>query len=329
MTGVPRFRRYVATLAFVAAALTAPHAGAAGVRSEGSAKVSEWKKPPGSSAVRARALRRARLAALTSALEQLDGPLDAEARRAVLREGTRWTGAYRILRERMEPEGVVIELEVDVDVARLAKFVAPARAPAPSKVRFHVAEISAARGCDVEATQLDDDLSALGVARAKAGTSESVRVTLSCEALGPVPNTLLQAVRIRAQMMAGERMLVDLDAPAFGVDEQSARERGAGAVAEAVAAAIVAEPDGVLVRVERPHPASRVRRLQRAIADQVAGVRQAHIVGIEPDGSLQLRLEGRASAADVASRLRALSLPDFSITIVGVNDSRGLTIRLR
>ncbi len=328
MLRVSRFRRFALALILGSGWLVAPDANA-GVRGAGSAKTTEWKSTPSRSTLRARALRRARLAALQAALEQLDEPVDDAAKNAVLKDGTRWTGAYRILTERVDPDGVRLELEVDIDIARLSKFVAPARAPAPSKVRYHVEGVTVDGGCSVEGEQVARDLERLGVARSKVGASEPVAVKLSCNGLGPVPNTLLQAVTIRVEATAAGTTLVASDEAAFGVDEQTARERGAGAVAEALATALLEDPGGVVVRIESPHPASRVRRLQRAMADQVKGVRKATLVGIDPDGSVRLRLDGSASADAIARGLRALSMPDFSITIVGVHDARGLTVRLR
>lgn len=301
---------------------------AAGVTGAGSAKASEWKSAPRSSTVRARAIRRARLAALKAAIDALETPVDAAAKKAVLRDGTRWTGAYRVLSERVDPEGIQIELEVEIDVARLAKFVAPAELPAPASVLYHVAEVTGAKGCDGEAEQIRTDLARLGVATEKVGNSAPVAVSVSCQPLGAVPNTLLQAVRLRVEAKADGRTLLRSDEAAFGVDEQTARARGASGIAEALADTVLADPGGLVMRVESPHPASRVRRLQRAMVDRVQGVRGASIAGIDPDGAVRLRLSGRASADKVARALQALSLPDFSITIIGIHDARGLTIRL-
>lgn len=303
-------------------------ADAAGVQGSGSAKASEWKSPPRASTIRARAIRRARLAALQAAIEGLDGPVDAAAKKTVMRQGTRWTGAYRVLDERVDPEGIRISLEVEIDEARLAKFVAPAAPPAPAKVRYHLDGVEALGGCPVEPDQVRADLEQLGVAQAAVGSSAPVAVSVRCRTLGPVPNTLLHAVRLQVEAKAEGRTLLRLDEASFGVDETTAREQGVAAVAESLAETLLADPGGVLVRVESPHPAARVRRLQRALADRVRGVRSAALVGIDADGSVRLRLKGRAGAEDVARGLQALSLPDFSITIVGIHDARGLTIRL-
>ncbi len=329
-----RFRRYFmglafAGLAFATLGLTTSAARAAGVRGSGAAKVSEWKQAPSSTTLRARAIRRARLAALQAAMDGLEGRVDKDAKKSVQREGTRWTGAYRIVSEQVDPQGVRVELEVEIDLARLAKFVAPAAAPSPAKVRFHLGERSAGRGCTVEAEQVADDLVRLGVAKAQVGSSVPVAVVLECESLGPVPNTLLKAVRVRVEAKAAGRLLLKSDEAAFGVDELSARERGAGAVADALAAEIMGDPGGVVLRVESPHPASRVRRLQRALADRVSGVRKANLVGIDPDGSVLIELVSKASAQDIARRLEALGLPDFEVTVVSVHDARTLSVRLR
>lgn len=324
-----RFRRYFIGLAVAALGLIASTANAAAVRGSGAAKASEWKQAPSSTTLRSRAIRRARLAALQAAIDGLEGRVDKDAKKSVQRDGTRWTGAYRIVSEQVDPEGIRVELEVEIDVARLAKFVAPPAAPSPAKVRFHLGELTAGRGCTVEAEQVGEDLARLGVAQTPIGTSAPVAVAIECQPLGPVPNTLLQAVRIRVEAKAEGRVLLKSDEAAFGVDEQSARERGAGAVADALAAELMGDGGGVVVRVESPHPASRVRRLQRALADRVSGVRKAKLVGIDPDGSVRIELVGNASAQDIARRLGALSLPDFDVTVVGVHDARSLSIRLR
>lgn len=329
MRAALRFRRCLVGLALGALGLAAPSANAAGVQGTGAAKASEWKQAPSSTTLRSRAIRRARLAALQAAMDGLDGRVDKDARKSVQRDGTRWTGAYRVVSEQVDPEGIRIELEVDIDVARLAKFLAPPSAPAPAKVRFHLGELSVGRGCTVEGEQVRADLDRLGVAGAPVGASVPVAVAIECEPLGPVPNTLLQAVRIRVEAKAAGRSLLKSDEAAFGVDEQSARERGAGAAADTLAAELTGDPGGVIVRVESPHPASRVRRLQRALTDRVSGVRKAKLVGIDPDGSVRLELVGKASAQDIARRLEALSLPDFTVSIVGIHDARALSIRLR
>ncbi len=329
MRAASRLRRYLAGLTFGVLGLVAPHASAAGVRASGAAQASEWKQAPSSTTLRSRAIRRARLAALKIAIDGLEGRVDKEAKASVARDGTRWTGAYRIVSEQVDPAGIRVELDVDIDLARLAKFVAPAGAPTPAKVRFHLGALSAGRGCTVEAAQVGDDLARLGVSKAPVGDSAPVAVVLECESLGHVPNTLLQAVRIHVDARAAGRTLLDSQEAAFGVDEQSARERGAGAVADVLAAELLGDPGGVVLRVESPHPASRVRRLQQALTDRVPGVRNAALVGIDPDGSVRIELVGKASADEIARRLESLGLPDFDVSIVGVHDTRSLTVRLR
>ncbi|MEM6291367.1 MAG: hypothetical protein AAGA54_08890 [Myxococcota bacterium] len=326
----PRLRRSL--VAFSLGALVswgAPaQASAAGVRAAGSAKLSEWKKGATASKARTRAIRRARVAALQAALDDLSGPFDDEARRAVLKAGERWTGAYRIVSEHVDADGVRVELEVDIDVARLAKFVAPSALPTPATARYHVSAIEAGEDCGIEAAQLDEDLARVGVPRSPVGRSEGVTIQLACEALGPVPNTLLRAVRVRAEATLGRKTLVAPSVAAFGIDDDSARARGAAELADTLASALGRRDAAVEIRVEAPHPAARVRRLERAMVDSVRGVRAASVGGIDPDGAVRLRVKGNASPDAIARGLEALSLPDFSITIVGV-DAHALTIRLR
>ena len=104
-----RFRRFLAEFVFVVLCLAASNASAAGVRASGAAKASEWKQAPSSTRLRSRAIRRARLAALQAATDGLEGRVDKDAKKAVLRDGTRWTGAYRIVSEQVDPEGIRVE----------------------------------------------------------------------------------------------------------------------------------------------------------------------------------------------------------------------------
>ncbi len=330
VSGHSRLRRSLAAFSLGAFAFlgAAPRASAAGVRAAGSAATSEWKTGGTASKARTRAIRRARVAALQAALAGLEGTVDDDAKRVALKAGERWTGAYRIVSEHVDAEGVRVELDVDIDLARLAKFVAPTALPTPATARYHVAAIDAGRGCDVEAAQLEDDLARVGVPRSKVGRSEGVTIHLACEALGPVPNTLLRAVRIRAEAKLDRTTLVAPTAAAFGVDDDSARARGAVEVADALASALVGIDPAVELRIEAPHPAARVRRLERAMIDSIRGVRGASVGAIDSDGAVRLRITGTASPDAIARGLKALSLPDFSITIVGV-DAHALTIRLR
>ncbi len=324
-----RFRRLGVIAVACAVWATGFVAQAAGVRGSGSAQASEWKSPPKTSTLRARAIRRARLAALQAAIDGLQGPVDAASKKAALRDGSRWTGAYRILGETVDPSGVSVQLEVDIDIARLAKFLGPVAPPTPASARYHLGSVEADEGCDVERAQLLADLEQLGFATEPVGRSAPVAIDVHCEVIGPVPNTLLQAVRVRAETSVGGRVVVRSDAAGFGVDDGSARERAAGSIADEVSTHLLPSAGGVQLRVESPHPASRIRRLERALAEQVSGVRSVSVSGIDPDGAVRLRVQGRASADAIARGLQALSLPDFSITIVGIHDARGLTIRLR
>jgi hypothetical protein len=59
------------------------------------------------------------------------------------------------------------------------------------------------------------------------------------------------------------------------------------------------------------------------------GVSGSAVAGIDPDGAVRLRVTGNLRADELAAALRTLSLPDFSLTIVGVDGPDALTIRLR
>ena len=117
VSGHSRLRRSLAAFSLGAFAFlgAAPRASAAGVRAAGSAATSEWKTGGTASKARTRAIRRARVAALQAALAGLEGTVDDDAKRVALKAGERWTGAYRIVSEHVDAEGVRVELDVDIE----------------------------------------------------------------------------------------------------------------------------------------------------------------------------------------------------------------------
>lgn len=307
---------------------------AAPMRGVGEAKGSEWKQPPRASVVRSRALRRARTEAIVHALEGLAG-VDKAARRAILSSHGEWTGAYRIVEEVRDGDAVRLTIEVDVDLARLTKRVAKTAAVADARrPRFTLGEVKA--GADSACgdpqtlhTVVSAELAALGAVSEAAGKGTvPVVVSVSCDRLGPVRYTHMQAARVVVVARTAEHTVASATRDAFADAADAAVDSGLSAALFAVGARLSAHQRGRLtVKVNAPGAGRRVRRLERAIRDDVLGVSDVRVSGLTP-GAVVLTLDTNLAAAVLAKRLAALRLPDFSVIIVGTEEPDAVTIRL-
>lgn len=321
----------------------ASEAAAAPVRGTGEAKASETKSPS-LGQTRARALRRARRAALEAALRQLPGPIDAAARKAVLDAADSWTGAYRVLSEQSDGQDVALELEVEIDLVRLQKRVAK-REGGGGGPAWALGAVGSAEGCGQAAAIAElvrTELVAQGaVAREAAGTegqgskgktkgkAAALDVALDCHALGAVDHTYLHAVRVRATATADGRTVAEASTSAFATTPAEALTAGVHGALSDVAAKLVAHERGhVRVRVQSPLPAIRIRRLETAMRNSVLGVDEVEVGAID-EGVVELQVRGELSAKALSRALGQLQLPGFSLTIVRVEPPDVLTIRLQ
>lgn len=301
---------------------------AAPIRGTGSAKTSEWKKGGTTERARARAIRRARLDALAAALTKVPGAKDPASVKAVSKAGEAWTGAYRVVNERVVAGSVSVELDVEIDLARLGKRVSPQVLGTAKGARYQLGALEVQPACEDAAASLEDDLVALG-AVSRTGKATPVDVSVQCRPLGPVPHTLLHATSVVVVAKSGERVVAQQTRPGFGLDPTTARARALLEALDDVAATLRQHRDDqIIVRIESPLPADRIRRLQRAMVDRISGVRKASLHGIDPDGAVRLRVEGSMDARKLGRRLQALNESEISITIVGVDGKDALTIRL-
>jgi hypothetical protein len=319
-------------------------ASAAPLRAKGQAKASETKSPS-LGQTRDRALRRARRAALESALGQLAGPVDPAARKAVLETADAWTGAYRVLSEQSDGKDVSVELEVEIDLVRLQKRVSKREAGGGGPA-WALGDVGSAEGCGEAAAVAEavrSELSAQGAVQAAAGEGEgegkktkakqgktpALDVALDCLALGPVDHTYLHAVRVKATATADGRTIAEASVPAFATTPAEAVTAGIqGALSDVVG--VLGQQGGgrVRLRVQSPMPAVRVRRLEAAMRNSMAGVDEVE-VGAVGKGVVELHVRGELSAKALSRALGQLSLPGFSLTIVRVEAPDVVTVRLQ
>lgn len=302
------------------------------VRAAGEAKGSEWKQVPDASVVRKRALRRARTQAIKTALASVQGG-NREARQAIVKQHSAWTGSYRVLSETRPGDAVRLQIEVDIDLARLTKHVAGKPAPGRgARPRFSLGLVkgSADGMCgDTNAlpTLVAEELGTVGaIAEASAKGAVPVDLNIACQALGPVRFTSMHAARVEIAAVSEGRTVATLTRESFAEDGDAAVRGGLAAALFAVGAELATHQRGrVRVRIDAPGPADRVRRLERTIRDKVLGVSKVAVAGLTP-GQVVLAVQTELTAATLAKRLSGLSLPDFSVTILGVEEPDVVTI---
>ncbi|MCA9654051.1 MAG: hypothetical protein H6712_08895 [Myxococcales bacterium] len=299
---------------------------AAPIRGAGTAKASETKEPSLTRA-RARALRRARRSALEQALGQVEGPVDKAARKSVLDADEAWTGAYRILSETSDGDEVRLELEVEIDLVRLAKRV-HVRAAGKGTPMFRLGDVGSAEACgEAEAVvaAVRDELAGQG-AVALDGKAEALDVALDCQSLGPVQHTYLHAVRVQVMATAEGRTVAERVTAGFANGPGEAMAVGLHQALGELAEQLADRRRGhVRLRVRAPLPSVRVRRLETAMRNSVLGVDAVELSAIER-GLVELRVSGELSAEALARRLEALSVPGLSLSVIDVEPPDVLTI---
>lgn len=301
----------------------------------GEAKGSEWKSPPDASVVRKRALRRARTTAIAAALEGLDG-IDKTARKEVMGSHSAWTSAYRIVEETRSGDAIRIEIEVDVDLPRLARRVSASGATTTTgtKPRFVLGTVkaSASGNCgdpQVLQQRVAEELTAVGAVTTEAEpTTAPVDLLVTCERLGAVRYTHMHAARVEITAATDAHAVAAVTRESFGEDDDAAVEAGLSQALFSVGARLAEHQRGrITIEIEASGPGDRVRRLERAIRDSVMGVRDVEVSGLKA-GTITLGLTTDLTVDTLAKRLSALSLPDFSVTILATEEPDVVTIRL-
>jgi hypothetical protein len=280
-------------------------------------------------AARKTALERARRAAIEAALAELSGPLTPAARAQALTTAAAWTSSYRVLSQLDDGATLTVEIAAEIDLGRLEKAVTPAAAPQGARALPRLAAVSS-EGCAGElAGELGRLLAARGVIAADdAAAAGSIEASLRCEALGQVsPARAFGAAATVTLRMAGSPPLRG-EARAFSGDPAAAEREAVARVSAGLADSLQAEEEGIVVRVAAPWPAARLRRLERAIAASVVGVRAVSVAGIAADGAVLLRVEGSLAAAALASKLEGLATPGARLERVSVRGERLIEVAL-
>jgi len=313
-------------VALALALASAWEAAAAPFTGKGSAPLAEGSDR---AAARTTALERARRAAVEAALAELSGSPTPAARAQVLATAAAWTSSYRLLAQQDDGATLTVEIAAEIDLGRLEKAVTPAAARPSARALPRLGAVTS-EGCAGElAGELGRLLAARGVIAADDGAAEgSMEANLRCEALGLVsPMRAFGAAATVTLRIAGAPPLRG-EARAFSGDPAAAERAAVARASEGLADSLQAEDEGIMVRVAAPWPAARLRRLERAIAASVVGVRSVSVAGIAADGAVLLRVEGSLAAGALASRLEGLATPGARLLRVSVRGERAIDAEL-
>jgi hypothetical protein len=265
---------------------------------------------------RSKALHAARVAALSSAIEQLDHAVDPEAQKEVMSKVELWTSSYRVLERSNEGGQLRLRVEFAINLPRLSKRLAVRSAP--TRRGFEIRGIEASPSCPDslgEASTLREALLLAGVPLFDGG--DALSLSFDCTSLGRVPATFVHGGRVVLEARLADGRATRNEAIAFGATpDESMRAARDEALTLAAAALDHASSGRVTLRVHNVGDGARVRRLLAALRDGVRGVDAARLRAIEAGGVVQLELEVSASLATLESGIEALSFPDFNFALL-------------
>jgi len=309
-----------------ALALAPGAAGAQPFRGAGTSSPEAKDKTP--TAARARALDKARRAALEAALAEL-GKLSKSARKSILGNTSAWTGSYRVLSERDAGDGVAIEVEVDIDLARLRKRAEGGSTTVAAPL-FLLEGVDAGASCEPKTTlaaRIEDELE---VAGAVGSEGAALRVTVTCASLGPVPHTFEHAAHVAVVASSGGRTIASAELDGFAKSPQEALTVAVGEAAGKIGAALALHRRGrVLLRVAGGRPSVKLRRLERALLQSVMGVNAVELASLDERGVVVFSVLGVADAPALAQALSSLQSPGVQASVTAIEGPDVLAIELR
>lgn len=289
------------------------------------AEVSGSKQKEGAKLVD-RAISKARRAALDLALEQLSVPVPTVERNKVLNRYRRWTSSYRVLNSELREDGAIATVEAEIDLARLAKQIAPPKAR--PKPMYQWGGVRLAKECErpnVSAASIETTLRQAGIVSDSASTRLSLQ--LRCSFLGPVSFRHVLAARVEAELLFGASKL-NLSASGFDRDPGRALDFAQADLFSLVIDRLRGEADVDLqIRVHEPWPARRLRHLERLLRKSVGGVESASLVALTSEGDAILELRSTLDAMQLGEKLSVLHFPGFEIEELRVSSPRSLSLR--
>ncbi|MEZ4453799.1 MAG: hypothetical protein R3B09_30365 [Nannocystaceae bacterium] len=283
-------------------------------------------------AARKQATTKARKAALEAAIADMATQgiaIDPGAKTRVIGSAAVWTSAYRILRQGDDGATATVEVEAEIDLPRLEKLLAPASTRPSDPGGPPLAVLAAVRPgqCPAEiAAHVRDHLVARGLCVAS-GDGPSLTLDLECEALGEVSQARVHGARVTVKASLAGDSPWQGEAVGFAADPAAAYAEALRGALFGVGESLRGGGDRAIhLAIERPWPAAQVRRLEKGIRDSVVGVRSVGVGGIEPDGSVVLRIDASIDAEALAQRLGALRVPGVGFRVVGVGGPKALSV---
>ncbi len=274
----------------------------------------------------------ARRAAFATALDALGSNIDPELRKSAKEEADLWTRAYRVIRDSEQAGKRTVEVEVEIDLARLRKRVAGSGAAGGSDGLV----LDTMQGCGIDPSDpMDRTIVATMKAMIAAGvlaTNASRRVKLSfvCDAPAGVEFTtqVMQSVQIEARI--GDEIIASTVARGFATNGDAAREQAISLALASLGQALVPiAKQRIVLRVEHAQPAAKIRAIERALREAVIGVRSVALVSIDPKGSaIEFEVAMDGDVTQLRDGIARLKEPTFALSSVTVTGPRRITASL-
>lgn len=275
-----------------------------------------------------KALLAARKAALELALSELPVEADPEQIKAVMARAEAWTSAYRILEQEQEGANVRLKVEVEVDTKRLAKRVAKRVEGGPAGFRLGSLSVASGTCASSYERDLSDELEAFGIVEENG--LHAIDLELECRDLGTVSWTETSAAKVTIVARGPGGELSRATATSFGDAVEGARSAALEQASADLSQGLLEElRGGVMLWVDNPKPAARVRKLVEGLRRSVIGVESANVASIGADGSVGIRITGSLAAAGLKAALADLVLPGFSLTGYRANGERELHVKIQ
>ena len=277
--------------------------------------VGEGRVASSTAGARARATTAAREDTLAQVLDSIEGA-DRSRLTYVRAHPEVWTGSYRVIEQRLDGTDVVVIVEVDLDVPRLAKWLIPA-APVTGTT-FTLGDVTVDSCAEIDAAHAVVDHALHSAGATVPGGREVLEVFVRCRPRGLVPVTHLRAdeveVTVATSGSSTDHLLGVGSATGFAVHRADAERAGLADALRVVAREVAAAArEELTLHIRTRTEPQRVRRIIDALRSSVRGVTQASLSGVTARG-VEVRATVDVTAQVIADRISALSFTDFTLT---------------
>lgn len=284
----------------------------------------------GAAVSRTSAFEEARKAALEQAIEQAaaEVSVQAEQLQQARADWANWTGAYRVASVDYTATQVLARLEVDVDVARLKKFLAVTPGVGTDgTLRWGGVSMSGC-GSVTTPTEIHRLLAASGLVREvheEDREGRALKLVVACSDTGDVAFTYLRGAKVRVMATVDEVALPQAVGVGLGATRVEATTMAIQEGLERLKLTLNDRPAGFVRLVLRGDwQAEQSEAFARRIRDAVRGVAGVRVLEFTPSGSVVWAVETAAPARAVLDAMRELEYVRSRSMKLQVNSEGGI-----